>query len=75
MVWCDSALEIRQFPADRRKVVVQLKAELPRAVDVGVVNLDLVSLGVGACNEEPCDPAGGDVSHHSPEAATRKDPT
>jgi hypothetical protein len=74
MVWPDAALKIRQFPAGRGIVVVQLNAELPRAVDVGVVDLDLVDLGMGTRDEQACDPADSEVSHRSRAAATRKDP-
>ena len=74
MVWRDAAFEIGQFSTERGIVVVQLQAELPRAVDVGVVDLDLVGLGMGARDEEPCERDDGDVSQR-PRAATRKDPT
>ena len=74
MIWRDATPEIGLFSTDRGIVVVQLQAELPRAVDVGVVDLDLVGLGMGARDEEPRERDDGDDSQR-PRAATRKDPT
>jgi hypothetical protein len=41
---------------------VQIKAELARLVNRGVIDLDLVGLGIGAQDEQSCDPAGSDIS-------------
>src|SRR6266481_7453200 len=46
------------------------QAKLPRVVDVGVVDLDLVGLGMGACAEQPCNRADGDISYRSRASAT-----
>jgi hypothetical protein len=62
MVWHDAVFEIREFPADRGIVVVLLQAKLPRAVDVGIVDLDLVSLGMDTRCEERCDRPDGRAS-------------
>jgi len=71
----DAAREIGLLLADRGIVAVQLDAGPARRVDRGVINLDLVSLGIGAPEEQPRDPTASNISYRPRPAATQEDPT
>ena len=64
----DAALKVGLGSADRGIVVVQFDAELAWRVDRGVIDLDLVGLGIRAYDEKPYDPARSDITY-SPRAA------
>jgi hypothetical protein len=62
MVRHDAARKGGRFPPDRRIVVVQLQAQLSWFIDFGIVDLDLVGLGVsGGSGEKNGDTGGGQV--------------
>jgi hypothetical protein len=67
----DATFKIRLCSADRGIVVVQLDAEPARLIDRSVSDLDLVGLGEGTGDEEPCDPARSDTLDCSETAATK----
>jgi hypothetical protein len=56
MVRRDADHEVGPLAAYRGVVVVRLEAERSRIVDLGVVDLDLVGLGVSFCDGKQCDP-------------------
>ena len=62
MVRHDAAREIGLFAANWRVVVVQLQAELPQVVDLGVANLNLVGFGLSGGREQHADAGRTEVS-------------
>ena len=58
MIRHDAAWKVRECPPDRCVVVMQLQARLSWAVDFGIVDLDLVGLGMSSGPGEESDNRG-----------------
>ena len=72
VVWRDAAHKVGPLAAERGVIVVQSEAEHSRIVDLGVLDQDLVGLGVNGGDRKQCNPTGGKVEQTSAKATARQ---